>query len=50
VFRLGSGPCVVHFFDLIYLSQALNITLVARLLDRSWFILFAGFGLVLFYS
>ena len=37
-------------FVRIYFSEALIITLVARFLNHSGFILFMGFVLVLFYS
>jgi len=49
VFKLGSGSVLFVSCVLIYLSQALSITHVARYLDRSRFILFIGFVLVLFY-
>jgi hypothetical protein len=47
----GLGRVLVLFvpFVLINLSQAFIITRVARLLDRSRFILFICFVLVLFY-
>ena len=49
--RSGYGRVLVLFvsFVLIFLSQALIITLVVRFLDRSRFILFIGFVLVLFH-
>ena len=52
MFGLTLGRVLVLFlsFDLIYLSQALIITCVARFLDCSGFFLFMGFELVVFYS
>jgi hypothetical protein len=49
--RSGHGWVLVLFvsFVLIYLSQALSITRVARFLDCSGFISFMGFVLVGFY-
>jgi len=48
--RSGQGKDLVSFFcfGLINVSDALSITHVARFLDRSRFILFMGFVLVLY--
>jgi len=46
--RVGFLSFLFVSFVLIYLSQAFIITHVARSLDRSRFILFMGFVLVLF--
>jgi hypothetical protein len=46
--RVGFLSFLFVSFVLIYFSQALIITRVARSLDRARFILFMGFVLVLF--
>jgi threonine/homoserine/homoserine lactone efflux protein len=55
----GDDCCVIVWVSVLVLfvscvlmcvSQVLNFTLVARYFDRSGFIFFIGFGLVLLYS